>query len=130
MVRKSTRARLPESPDDTIRRALVTGRAQRHDADGRPIHVPTIPELRAAWEVMGSELLAEHVCTDPGTRPWGWWRFEAPRPLPFHDWPLHVDYGQVESRDVNRPDDRAQRAFLDAHGLLTDDERLAMVAGA
>ena len=34
--------------------------------------------IREAWEFAGESLLAEWVETRPGTRPPGWWRFEAP----------------------------------------------------
>jgi len=36
-------------------------------------------EARAEWESVKDELLADHVRRSPGTRPWGWWRWTAPR---------------------------------------------------
>jgi hypothetical protein len=56
---------------------------------------PTAEEVRAAWVSMGDALLAQHLAgvedlgdagsvlaaeRGPGTRPWGWWEFEAPEP--------------------------------------------------
>ena len=37
-------------------------------------------ELRKAWEENREELLADHVRKSPGTRPWSWWKFDAPEP--------------------------------------------------
>jgi hypothetical protein len=36
--------------------------------------------LRLAWEQLRDELLAEHVAEHPGSRPWAWWRWDAPEP--------------------------------------------------
>lgn len=35
--------------------------------------------LRAAWDSARDEVLAEWIRDHPGTRPWAWWRFDAPR---------------------------------------------------
>ena len=32
------------------------------------------------WPEWGSEILPDWIRKHPGTRPWGWWRFEAPEP--------------------------------------------------
>jgi len=34
--------------------------------------------IRAAWEALRSTILPAWIRKRPGTRPWGWWRFEAP----------------------------------------------------
>src|SRR4029450_11183666 len=36
-------------------------------------------QFRAAWVVLGEELLAALIDPPPGPRPWAWWRFAAPR---------------------------------------------------
>jgi len=56
---------------------------------------PTAEEVRAAWDAVGDALTAQHLAgvedtadvgsvlaaeRGPGTRPWGWWEFEAPEP--------------------------------------------------
>jgi hypothetical protein len=39
----------------------------------------TDPEkLASAWSEVGVDLVAEHVKKFPGSRPWGWWKFDAP----------------------------------------------------
>lgn len=53
----------------------------------------------AGLPVKGSPFL--FYCGEPGTRPWAWWRFEAPEPLPE---------GEEESD------------YLKRHGLLLDGE--------
>ncbi len=35
-------------------------------------------KILAAWKTVGPDLVAEHVRKFPGTRPWGWWKFDAP----------------------------------------------------
>jgi len=37
--------------------------------------------IRAAWEDLREELLADWLWQRPGTRPWPWWDFDAPEPL-------------------------------------------------
>ena len=44
--------------------------------DQRP-NFATKAETRAAWFDHRDELMTDHV---PGRRPWGWWKFEAPKP--------------------------------------------------
>src|SRR4051794_23886652 len=35
---------------------------------------------REAWEIMRDKIMAEWIREQPGTRPWAWWRFDAPAP--------------------------------------------------
>lgn len=35
--------------------------------------------VRSAWEAVRDELLADWIRERPGRRPWGWWRYDAPR---------------------------------------------------
>jgi len=39
--------------------------------------------LAAAWREHGAGILAEWIRTHPGTRPHGWWLFDAPEPRPW-----------------------------------------------
>lgn len=49
--------------------------------------------LRDDWDAARDDLLVEWIDAHPGTRPWGWWRFDAPR-WPREDWPDRMrDYG-------------------------------------
>lgn len=36
-------------------------------------------EIRAVWDRLKGDILAEWIRTKPGTRPCAWWRFDAPR---------------------------------------------------
>ena len=68
---------------------------------------------RATWERHRMRLMAEHRRQyGPGTRPWGWWRFESDfRPKPFPEgYP-----GQVSPVD--------ETAWLLQHNRMTAAER-------
>jgi len=58
-------------------------------------------KLREAWEYAGESLLAEWIQTHSGTRPPGWWRFDAPEP---------------------RPEDETEASCLERLGLLHEGE--------
>ena len=40
---------------------------------------PRSPDLIEWWTALRAPLLDGWIAAFPGTRPWGWWRFEAPR---------------------------------------------------
>lgn len=42
--------------------------------------MPTVDHLRAEWSERGDELTREHIHAQPGSRPRGWWLFDAPEP--------------------------------------------------
>lgn len=58
-------------------------------------------QLREAWEYAREELLAEWIRESPGTRPPGWWLFDAPE---------------------RRREGEEEAAYLDRLGLLTPEE--------
>src|SRR5262245_14339766 len=35
---------------------------------------------RDLWDENKEEILEDWIAAHPGTRPWGWWRFDAPEP--------------------------------------------------
>src|SRR4051812_33130595 len=45
--------------------------------------------IRAAWEALKATILPEWIRTRPGTRPWAWWRFDAPERRERIDGKLH-----------------------------------------
>ena len=70
-----------------IRSVLETGHVGTLDQDDPSgldafliIRQPT--ELRRLWDDVGAELLRTWVRSHPGTRPWAWWRLEAPAAPP------------------------------------------------
>lgn len=40
-------------------------------------------ELRRLWEIHRERLVALHIAEEagPGSRPWAWWKFDAPEPM-------------------------------------------------
>jgi hypothetical protein len=45
--------------------------------------------MRKAWEELRHELLPEWIREHPGTRPYAWWKFDAPEPrrhMEPHEW--------------------------------------------
>ena len=88
------------------RRQLLTGFEFFGQGFGREgsIHRPIDLDLaREAWEELRAELLPEFIASKPFSRPWAWWRFDAPEPR------------TTES----------ERDYLVRLDLLTDEERRA-----
>ncbi|MFA9477109.1 hypothetical protein ACERK3_02260 [Phycisphaerales bacterium AB-hyl4] len=50
---------------------------------------PCDTERRRAWEVLRDDLLPEWIADHPGTRPWAWWRYDAPERRQRVDGPPH-----------------------------------------
>ncbi|MGE4194623.1 MAG: hypothetical protein AB7E51_14640 [Pseudodesulfovibrio sp.] len=93
--------------------------------------------MEEAWRHFGSHLLAEWIREHPGTRPYGWWRFEAPEPrrrLGGEGDPAYmgVTFGvpdgwcEGDFDPSDPPVYESQAAYLDRHGLLTEAERRAL----
>jgi len=93
------------------------------------------------WGELRDELLPAYIAERPGQRPAAWWWFDAPEParrvLRGHDvladpdtpaWARQkVSFGACKCYNKpaweNPPVIESQAAYLDRHGLLTDDER-------
>jgi hypothetical protein len=69
--------------------------------------------LSAAWEELREELIAEQVAETPGTRPWAWWKWDAPEPRRV------ITGGQRET----------ETAYLRRLNLLTADEERTLNSG-
>lgn len=63
--------------------------------------------LKVYWRRWRDELIAERMVTHPGTRPAAWWWYE---------------------RGMDQPDYQEERAWLEAHGLLTPQEKEKLAA--
>ncbi len=121
--------RRPGSDSPRIREYLLTG----HDWNFLDGPDPASVDLKAAWEELRDELLAEHIAEHPGTRPRAWWRFDAPGPRrqinpgPETFGPADF-YGKPSKYRGVPPDDmfEAQRADLTRHKLIGTDERAAL----
>jgi hypothetical protein len=111
--RQARHAQRPVVP--AVRFFLALG--QWPDRKAHPEHREGILErwtrrdhLREDWVLVRDELLGEAA---PGTRPGGWWKYEAPEPR----------------RQVGDAIE-SQAAYLDRLGLLTDQERRRLSAVA
>ncbi|MCC6228523.1 MAG: hypothetical protein IT432_04775 [Phycisphaerales bacterium] len=69
---------------------------------GHPHRPLDLDLARRAWEELRDELLPEFIREHPLTRPWAWWRFDAPEP-----------------RSPLEP----EREYLTRLGLLSPEER-------
>ena len=84
--------RLSDHVIDTLRHEIEAGDAWREfprDAGslifvlvrGQDFfHQYTEDQLAEVWGDVGEEITAAHIRHKPGTRPWGWWKFDAPGP--------------------------------------------------
>jgi hypothetical protein len=75
----------------------------------------TEPQLRRGWQVYGGELLREERPFLSGTRPWGWWRFEAgeERPRPRGDQTVRLaELGELRDEELAKLRERANEARL------------------
>ncbi len=111
-----------------------------------------VEAMREAWHELRGELLPKWIAEHPGTRPHGWWRFDASERRRRIDGPAHpfdnpardalvIQWGH-STRDAYRLwfgkpssliglDDfgavyETEVEFLERLGLLTNDERLAL----
>ena len=78
---------------------LRTGNDFFDDAFGRN---PNLRLMREAWEKHRENILTQWIAANPGTRPWAWWKFDAPEP---------------------RPEGEGEADYLGRLGLLTDLEK-------
>jgi hypothetical protein len=88
------------------RRTIPTFTERRWLLSGRPYALPYLEGGKWAqrlWKEFGSMITERHIAKHPGTRPWGWWKYDAP-----------------ERRDSSR---ETQLAYLRRLDLLTDEER-------
>ena len=115
--------------------------------------------VKAAWDKIGDIIIAEWIKRRPGTRPYCWWVFSAPEPrrriggrgtpghekLPFRpsykfgvpdNWvgDIYVRWYSHKNIEIPYPLEpptfESQAAYLDRHGLLTDDELEVLPADA
>lgn len=108
--------------------------------------------LQALWTAHRAWILEQWITARPGSRPFGWWKYEAPEPrrrlggvgtlsndrhpllelgIPTH-WqiarPASVDRRELDPSDPPRYE--SQAAYLDRLGLLSADERRRLDATA
>ncbi len=111
---------------------LGHGKIYSHDRDGQTLIFPDMVELERIWAKAGDRITTQFIETQPGQRPWGWWRWSRPTslPQPSFTWNLS-DFGRVGGVphwNRERPDDFRQREYLQANGLLSAAEQSALGA--
>jgi hypothetical protein len=102
-------------------------------------------ERKAAWHRHSGEILTAWVAVYPGSRPWGWWRYDAPGPRTCVEGVDYMDTNLPESISwranfgrptcpLDRPAGAAttrivfesEAAFLNRHGLLLPGEAMRL----
>ena len=78
----------------------------------RPEHEHRRTAARELWERVGPSLVSEWITEHPGTRPWGWWKWDAP--------------GAREDTRACIPEDQTE--YLRENNLLTANEVKALRA--
>jgi hypothetical protein len=118
-----------DSPRTRVR--LTSG----HDFEFLDGDCLTDEELAEAWEDLGDDLMAEHIAQHPGSRPGGFWRFDAPEPrrqvadgpeaIGPADWfgKPHVFMGQPPS-DMYE----SEAVYVERLGLWQPGERKALAS--
>lgn len=97
---------------------------------------------REGWEELGEDVLANWIAEKPGTRPWGWWLFDAPQRLRvvsgvehpqsgFASWqpdrPRHFWFGRPSPKHAKcTAKYETETEYLTRLNLLTQSERLAL----
>ena len=106
------------------------------DHSGKKVNME---EVRKAWEIFREEILKDWICEEPGpydlgpgpgTRPWAWWKFDAPellrridgKPHPF-DNPERI--AEIAKREAKYPGfaESANETFYGRPGIyfMPDD---------
>jgi len=68
-----------ETYSEAIVEYLLTGKQPKKEDAWWEIFALTGEKESAAWEDLRDELLADWIREHAGSRPWGWWTFDAPR---------------------------------------------------
>ena len=136
--RRRGRGRLEEIEDSPVE-FLVTGSWRGEEDHWLDQFTVTEAEIAAAWRELGADLTAAWVRDHPGSRPAGWWMFNAPEPRrrlggtgePFED---AFERGLPEfwlTVDANDPPTfEAEPTYLARLGLLSASERRRLKAEA
>lgn len=125
--RRKTRARRPELRPEA--RAVLRGEPCP-EGGNRFRHLALrgchIDDLALAWEHWGSELLAEWITARPGTRPVGFWAFDAPQMAPREHWRQREAQGNRLYQGA--PPEKEQARLLRKYDLLDPEELKAIQA--
>jgi hypothetical protein len=129
--RRKLKGRLSDLDSLRVRERLSSG----HDWDLLDGDRLNDDELAIAWRQLRGEIMARHLAERPGSRPWGWWKFdsrearrqieEGPEPIGPADW-----FG-CPSKFRGEPPAlmyESERDYLARLGLLTEAEQRALAS--
>ena len=88
------------------RRTIPTFTERRWLLSGRPYAIPFLEGGEWAarlWREFGAMITERHIRKHPGSRPWGWWKYDAPQP--------------------RNSSAETQLAYLQRLNLLTEEEK-------
>ena len=83
-----------------MHRLLQTGTCYVHDWPARC--EPSDGQQREVWSVLRDEVLAEWIAENSGTRPYGWWCFDAPERRRRIDGKRHPFDNPAREADIDR----------------------------
>jgi len=108
-------------------------------ARGRRLSADALKVARAAWQLHRQRILVAWIRKHPGTRPWSWWRWDAPprtrrrriggtgTALPgTWNWYGRPSAYAGDYDGSNPPRFEPEHEFLERHGLLAPRERAAL----
>lgn len=82
MPYKQTLAKKPKALiSDALRRYFETGKDPEDPEDLFDIFVLPEETKKEIWHAAKNEILEQWIKEKPGSRPWAWWRWDAPRQL-------------------------------------------------
>lgn len=98
-------------------------------------------KLKKAWDIHKDEILKDWIAEKPFTRPWPWWKCDAPemrkriKPASIEEvWPGSVSFELGIPTDINRTDPikksdfETELAYLKRLDLLTGPEKKQLKA--
>lgn len=102
-----------------------------------PVGTPFDEELVALlWRELGAEIVREHARHHPGTRPWGFWTYDAPEPRQSGEAYRRACWRDADGKRFHERglfcgcDDslavESEAEFLERHDLLTETEARAL----
>jgi hypothetical protein len=80
-VRRQSRRNRTEYTDEHVR-VLLRG-YDFWELFGDRNDPQSLERIQHAWEQLANVVLPQHIADRPGSRPWAWWRWDAPGPRRF-----------------------------------------------
>ena len=111
---------------------LLRGVIYESDRDGRPFTYPNTAEAKRLWKKIGDSVTADFIKSQPGQRPFAWWRWSLPAGLPAPPFTWEIcemgRQGGVARRNREQPSAYQQTQYLRENRLLSASEIEALAA--